>query len=333
LALNNIGVAHDAQGDPMMGMEYHQKSLKVRSEIDDKLGMAMSYSNIGIDYHRQGDLTKGITYFRKSLGVMIAIGDKQGESVTLQQIGGTLCLLDSLEEGMVLLKKSLGISERIHDRQWAGYTCDLICDWYIKLNILDSAGKYGYRSMRLAEVTGYPANIKRAANNLSKMHRANGDWRQTLEMYELYIKMRDSIRNDETQKAAIRQQTQYEFEKKQLVKEHEEKENARIVAEVKSRRDNLQYSVILIALLVLFGSVLSLGYMKVSTRMAEGIIFFSFLILFEFLLVLVDPYIDSWSSGAPGIKLLFNASIAAAIFPLHAFFESKLKGRLVMVKI
>ena len=66
-----------------------------------------------------------------------------------------------------------------------------------------------------------------------------------------------------------------------------------------------------------------------SERMAEGIIFFSFLILFEFLLVLADPYIDRWSSGAPGIKLLFNAGIAALIFPAHAFFESKLKGKLV----
>ena len=53
------------------------------------------------------------------------------------------------------------------------------------------------------------------------------------------------------------------------------------------------------------------------------------LILFEFLLVLADPYIDKWSGGAPGIKLLFNAGIAALIFPAHAFFETKLKGRLV----
>jgi len=75
--------------------------------------------------------------------------------------------------------------------------------------------------------------------------------------------------------------------------------------------------------------VLSLGFVKVSPRMAEGIIFFSFLILFEFLLVLADPYIERWSSGAPGIKLLFNAGIAALIFPAHAFFESKMKGRLV----
>ena len=85
---------------------------------------------------------------------------------------------------------------------------------------------------------------------------------------------------------------------------------------------------ILIAILTLFGGVLALGFINVSERMAEGIIFFSFLILFEFLLVLADPYIDGWSGGAPGIKLLFNAGIAALIFPAHAFFEARLKHRL-----
>jgi len=53
------------------------------------------------------------------------------------------------------------------------------------------------------------------------------------------------------------------------------------------------------------------------------------LIFFKFIPVLADPYIESWPGGEPGIKLPFNAGIAALIFPVHAFFESKLKGRLV----
>ncbi|MBL4578033.1 MAG: hypothetical protein JKX74_06135, partial [Flavobacteriales bacterium] len=144
----------------------------------------------------------------------------------------------------------------------------------------------------------------------------------------LQVMMTDSINNEKTQKATIRQQTKYEFEKAQLVKEQEGKETARLEVEVNQRRDNLQYSVILIAILVLFGAVLALGFINVSERMTEGIIFFSFLILFEFLLVLADPYIEGWSGGAPGITLLFNASIAAFIFPMHAFFEARLKGSL-----
>ena len=44
---------------------------------------------------------------------------------------------------------------------------------------------------------------------------------------------------------------------------------------------------------------------------------------------MLDPYIEAYSSGAPALKLAFNAGLAALIFPLHAFFETKLKGKLV----
>ena len=102
----------------------------------------------------------------------------------------------------------------------------------------------------------------------------------------------------------------------------------KIEAAEQSRRDNLQYSGILIFLVLVFASVFALGRISIPIKLAEGLIFFSFLLFFEFTLVLLDPYIETYSSGAPAIKLGFNALLAALIFPLHALFEKKLKGRL-----
>jgi len=90
----------------------------------------------------------------------------------------------------------------------------------------------------------------------------------------------------------------------------------------------LQYSGILIFLVLLGAGLLALGRLAIPIRLAEGMIFFTFLLLFEFTLVLLDPYIEQYSSGAPAIKLGFNAVLAGLIFPLHSFFESKLKSRL-----
>ncbi|MBL4655695.1 MAG: hypothetical protein JKY33_07725, partial [Bacteroidia bacterium] len=53
------------------------------------------------------------------------------------------------------------------------------------------------------------------------------------------MQYRDSMKNEETQKAAVRQQTKYEFEKAQLIKEQKQKEEARILTEERERRDNL----------------------------------------------------------------------------------------------
>ena len=67
------------------------------------------------------------------------------------------------------------------------------------------------------------------------------------------------------------------------------------------------------------------GKFVASDKTIEAIIFLSFLILFEFLLVLLDPFMDNYTNGLPLISLLFNIGLALLIFPLHAYFETKLK--------
>jgi len=45
--------------------------------------------------------------------------------------------------------------------------------------------------------------------------------------------------------------------------------------------------------------------------------------------VLLDPWVEEWTGGAPGYKLMFNALLAGFIFPVHQFFEGKLIKRLM----
>jgi len=259
--------------------------------------VATALINIGAIYKNQGDNQMGLKYYFKSLKIREEIGWKKGVAVSLMNIG-------------IL---------------------------YLKKQDLKKAEEYATKAMDLSTELGYPELIKSSAFVLNTIYRKQDLWEKALQMYELHIQMRDSIMNEETQKATIRQQTKYEFEKAQLIKDQEKKEEKRKMEEAQSRRDNLQYSVIIIVIVALFLSLLSVRPLgaclpdrqAVRPVVAEGLVFFVFLIFFEFLLVLADPYIENWSGGAPGIKLLFNAGIAALIFPMHAFFESKLKGRLV----
>ena len=114
-----------------------------------------------------------------------------------------------------------------------------------------------------------------------------------------------------------------ETEKARAAQVKSEKEKAEM-----SRRNNLQYSGILIFLVLMSAGLVGLGKISMPVRMAEGLIFFTFLLFFEFTLVLLDPYIEVYSSGAPAIKLGFNAILAAMIFPLHSFFEERVKKRI-----
>jgi len=330
--LNNIGGLHEDQGNMEEALEYYFKSLSIDEKINNRQSQAVTLNNIGGVYYEAGDFPKAVEYYRKSLKIREETGDKLGASQCLNNIG---FYYDGIGDNVKALEyciRSLKIREEMGAKRAIAVSLYNVGSFYFDNGDLNNSTNYANRCMALSNQLGYPKLISSAASLLTRIAKKSGNFKEALAMWELHIQMRDSVRNKTNQKTAIRQQTKYEFEKAQLVKEQEEKEAARIVAEQTSRRDNLQYSVILIAILTLFGGVLGLGFVNVSERMAEGIIFFSFLILFEFFLVLADPYIDAWSGGAPGIKLLFNAGIAALIFPLHAFFEARLKGRLVKNK-
>ncbi|PCH91756.1 MAG: hypothetical protein COB85_08780 [Bacteroidetes bacterium] len=348
-SLINIASIYKNQGDITQALENYHKSLAIREEIGYKRGIASSLNSIGFIHKSLGDITQALGYYHKSLAIREEIGDKRGIAVSLNNIGFIHKKQGDIPQALEHYGKSLAMREEIGDKRGIANSLNHMGFVYqtswrelgmSEWDALIRAKQFGERGLQLAQEAGSPNRIKASASLLSLVAKQQGNlttgpvlrqarFKEALDMFELHVQMRDSMKNEETQKSTIRQQTKYEFEKAQLVNEQEEKEAARLNAEETSRRDNLQYSVILIAILVLFGGVLSLGFVNVSERTAEGIIFFSFLILFEFFLVLADPYIDGWSGGAPGIKLLFNAGIAALIFPLHSFFESKMKGRLM----
>jgi len=152
--------------------------------------------------------------------------------------------------------------------------------------------------------------------------------------------------NEEKSKDLGKLEAKHEFETAEIERKRAEEERLAKLKAAEDRRNNLQYSGISIFLILLVTTLLfgvnskqsplqggrwrnAIRGVALPTRMFEGLIFLTFLLFFEFTLVLLDPYIEQYSSGAPAIKLGFNALLAAMIFPLHSLFENKLKSRLI----
>ncbi|MBL4715958.1 MAG: tetratricopeptide repeat protein [Bacteroidia bacterium] len=325
---NNIGAIYHDQGEIDKALEFYYLSLKILEEIKDKKGLAGSYNNIGTVYHNQGEIEMALEYYFMSLKIKEEIKDKKGIANSYHNIGGVLGKLDSLDEGMKYLELGLELEKELGHKSWIAVCYSSIGGWQLKLGQVELALKSGLETLALAKEIGIVDYVKAAAGLLSDVYKKQSKFEDALAMYELEVQMQDSIVNEDNQKQLIRQEMKYEYEKEQIRKEHEAKEQLRIINEQLSRRDNLHYSAIFIGILILFGGILMLGFVKIKPNEVKGIIFISFLILFEFVLVLADPHIEQYTGGAPGYKLLFNAGIAGFMFPLHQFFERKLKKRI-----
>ena len=216
LGLNNIGFIYNNQGNIPLALDYWNHSLMIREEIDDKEGIAMSLNNIGSIYYNRGDINQGLTYFHKSLKIQEEIGDQTGVARSFNNIGYIYKSQGDLTKGLEFYHKSLNIYEEIGNKRGVSSSLTNIGFTYYLQGQLALAEKNVRQSLQISEKLGYPDDIKWASELLHRIYNKTGQYKKALSMYELHILMRDSINNERTQKAAIKQNMQYEYEKKSV---------------------------------------------------------------------------------------------------------------------
>ena len=95
--------------------------------------------------------------------------------------------------------------------------------------------------------------------------------------------------------------------------------------EALNSRNFLQYSAILAVLIFLLLFFNFLGTFNFPITISKIGWFITLIICFEFILVFLDPYVDSYTGGSPLFKLIINVFVAAFIYPLQNILERKMK--------
>jgi len=248
-SLNNIGVIYSHQNDILKALNYYGRSLKIREETGDKSGIAGILNNIGAIYGGLGDAAKALDYYGKSLKIREEIGDKGGIAVAINNIGVIYFKDHDVANALTYYFKSLKIWEQTGDKKGIVTSHNNIASVYY----LDGATEvsavtrkqkyhlalsYSDSSLALAKQLGFPENIRNSERTFSKIDSALGNYAGAFEHYKQYVIYRDSISNEETRKASIKNQLKYEYEKKEaILKEQQEKERA--ISDEKNREQQI----------------------------------------------------------------------------------------------
>lgn len=274
-SLNNIGGVYYKQGDTAKSLEFFERTLKLFEELDDKEGIANSMNNIGGVCHNQGNYKKALEYYNKCLTIQENIGYKKGIASTLTNIATVYRDLGDIQKALEFYGKSLTINEAIQNKTGICTTLYNIGGLYFKQHLYNMALNYTLKSMYVARELGYPEMIRNAAGRLNQIYKITGNYKLGLENYELYIQMRDSINNIETQKASIKQQSKYEYEKQKALEDEKHGAELKIqeekaMADVK-RQNTIIGAVSIVLVLVALFSVLLYNRFK-TTQKQKGII-------------------------------------------------------------
>ena len=271
--LNNIGVIYENLHESDKALEYLSKSLAIREEIGDKQGVSISLNNVGRIYDERGDLNKAITYYRKSLKIREETNDKRGIANSYNNIGFIYNTRGNSMEALDYYYKSLKIREELGDKKGTAISLNNIGGVYVKLKEYNKSLTFCLKSLHISEAIGFPENIANAAINLYEIYKIKGDFNKALKNYELYILMRDSIANEQTKKASIKDQLKYEYQKRAAadsVKNAEEQKvkEAQIQAQnAQIKQEKFQrYALFAGLALVIAGLIFAINRFKITQR-------------------------------------------------------------------
>ena len=214
VSLNNMGCIFINQKDNHKALEYFFKSLKIQEEIGNKRGIALSLNNIGFIYDEQGNTSKALEYYDKSLKTREDIEDKSGIAMSLNNIGFHYKNHGDLQKGLTFYSRSYKIYEEIGDKQGMAHLLSNIGSIYLAQLKLTNAKSYFEKSYQLSKELGYPKIIEIAASGLKEVYEKQNNYKLAYQYYQEEIQMRDSIQNEENYKASVQQKSKYEYEKK-----------------------------------------------------------------------------------------------------------------------
>jgi len=212
-SLNNIGSIYYNLGDYQKALEFFSKCLKIQSQIDNKYLIENSLANIGAIHQTLENYDLAIDYYTQSLEIAKEIDDKEGIAVAIGNIGTIFGKQGNYNKALNNYNQCLDIYIETKNKSGQARNLAYIGMIYQEQGKTKKALDYSFRSLAFAQEIGSPDLIKEAASNLWKINKHIGHHKESLEMYELFISMQDSIDSEENQKAAIRQEYKYTYEK------------------------------------------------------------------------------------------------------------------------
>jgi len=169
--------------------------------------------------------------------------------------------MEATETALEYFQKSLVVRKEAGDKRGMAISLDNIATQLLKTGNTQKAFEFANQGMEIAKETGFPQLIKYSAATLKTVFQKQNKHKDAFEMYELEIKMRDSINNEETQKAALKKQLQYQYETQaRELKNEQEKKDISSKAELKQREKERNYFVIGFALVIVLALFIFRSY-------------------------------------------------------------------------
>lgn len=360
--LQEVGHSLFIRGDIAGGLEKQLEAMKIRERIGDQLGQIKSYVAIGFLYNYSREFNKGKAYLLKALdGLRKEANADDLFAETYSYMGNSYIGLKQRDSGFEYINKSLAIAQKTKNKErLAGALRGLASYYYnsgdtslaleyhrralanyIAINNqrqiswtqaylgftfkqagkLDSALYYLKQSLEICKAAKNPWGIASNSSLLAQIYDGKDD-KEALRYYKLAKVITDSLNSIEKTK---------QFQKIMVTENSRQQEIENIKLKNKEeRKQNLQYVAITLGLVIFIILFLLLSHSVVANqKIIRFLGILALLIVFEFINLLLHPYLNNLTNHSTLLMLGIMVGIAALLIPVHNTLEKWITHRLV----
>jgi tetratricopeptide (TPR) repeat protein len=320
-ANNGIGNTYSNE-NPRKALIYHWKAKELAEKIGNQDGVTQVLYNIGGDYRKLKVYDSAKMYTMMSFDKASALKSHRMMGPPLYGMGMIYTATDQLSLALEHFRTGASYCVSAKNYNHLSRIYQGMAYAFNKLGQTDSTLIYAKLALSISRESHFIGRIPPLADVIYDAYKRLGNKDSALAYVEMSKIFKDSAHIEENQKH-MQALTAEEYVRQQEKAEDDLKTN-------EERRRNIQYAAIALALLVFIILFLLLSHSVVANqKLIRFLGIMALLLVFEFLNLLLHPYVGTLTHHSPFLMLAIMVAIGALLIPIHHKLEKVIIDRLV----
>ena len=361
LALSQIGYDYIEFGNTVKGLEYRLKSIEVAEKSNNLEMLADSKLHMGLYFYEQKDYERAIELALSGYETAVKANNEIMQTWAYWLLGASYYELNKPDSALMFAQRAYDISVRIKYFDYIHWTYESLgkiqgklgnqalalgyfdlaikeaikknsltrisqyntslAQYYFDINQKDSSSVYAKKAIDIVQNTAFASSSLAPAKLLLDIYRTtNSD--SAFKYSEIYRIANDSLFSATKIKQANLMTFTEDLRQQEIANEK--------VKAAEERKHNIQLSLLalgIITFIILF-LLLSRSFIT-NTKLITFFGVIALLLVFEFLNLLLHPFLESVTNHSPVLMLLALVCIAAFLVPFHHRVEKWATNKLV----
>jgi tetratricopeptide (TPR) repeat protein len=316
----NISNVYQEEGDHIKALTYALVSNKIIDEKKIEPLRFYSYLNLGDIYDKLKAIDSALNYTNKAYSIALASQDKDLIGACLNNLGNIYLRKGQNDKALESYREAIPFLTATNRDDFLCESLIGISQIMFKSGATDSAIIYAGQSLDIARRARFTKSVLTASDALNLYYSKSGKLDVAYQYQSDVLAIKDSIYGQER----VKQLQNLTIVENMRQKEMEEMK--RLEKEQRSKRLQL----LLVGLLIPLSFLVSifLSKRKIKPRFIEFSGIVSLLLFFEYITMLIHPWVKEVTHHTPAYEIIIFVLIAAVITPSHHRFEHWLVTKL-----